>query len=78
MPINRNELTKELILKAMRCKSPDELRSLARSEGFEITKDEAEAYYAELSDVELDNDSLKAVAGGIDTCYAVDGCAWYL
>jgi hypothetical protein len=38
---------------------------LAKSEGFEITKDEAEAYFAELADVELDEKALKNVAGGV-------------
>ena len=54
MPINKNELTKEMIEKAMQCKSADELMELAKAEGYDITKDEAEAYFVELSDVELD------------------------
>ena len=33
-----------------------------------LTKEEAEAYLIELSDVELDSDALKNVAGG-GTCY---------
>ena len=36
MPINKNELTKELIEKAMQCKTADELMVLAKSEGFAI------------------------------------------
>ena len=39
MPINKNELTKEMIAKAMQCKTVDELMALAKAEGFEITKD---------------------------------------
>ena len=36
----------------------------------EITKDEAEAYFVELSDVELDSEKLKNVSGGgVDICY---------
>ena len=54
VPINKNELTKEMIARAMQCKSVDELMALAKAVGFEITKDEAEAYFAELADVELD------------------------
>ena len=70
MPINKNELTKEMIARAMQCKSVEELMALARSEGFEITKDEAEAYFAELADVELDEKALRNVAGGgVDICY---------
>ncbi len=67
MPINKNELTKEQFEKAMQCKSADELMALAKAEGFAITKDEAEAYMAELADVELDEKQLTKVAGG--GCY---------
>ena len=65
MPINKKELTKEQIEKARQCKSVDELMALAKSEGFDITKEEAEAYMAELADVELNEETLKKVAGGI-------------
>ena len=64
MPINKNELTKEMIAKAMQCETADDLVALAKSEGIEITKVEAEAYLAEMDDVELDSDTLKQVAGG--------------
>ena len=69
MPINKNELTKEQIQKAMACESVEELMELAKSEGIELTKEEAEAYLAEMEDVELDSDALKQVAGGL--CYSV-------
>lgn len=42
MPINKNELTKEMIEKAMQCETADELIALAKSEGVELTKEEAE------------------------------------
>ena len=67
MPINKNELTKEMIAKAMKCKTADELMALAKAEGFAITKEEAEAYMAELADVELDSEKLAKIAGG--KCY---------
>ena len=38
MPINKNEISQEMIEKAMKCKTADELMALAKSEGFEITK----------------------------------------
>ena len=50
MPINKNEITKEMIAKAMQCKSADELIALAKTGGYEMTKEEAEAYMTELSD----------------------------
>ena len=64
MPISKNELTKEMIAKAMQCQTSEELRAYAKSEGYDITQEEAEAYLAEFSDVELDETSLKHVAGG--------------
>ncbi len=64
MPINRNELTKEMLQKAMECQTADELMKAAKAEGFDITKDEAEAYMAEMSDYELDEEALQAAAGG--------------
>jgi predicted DNA-binding protein len=67
--INMNELTKEQIQKAMACESVEELIELAKAVGVELTKEEAEAYMAEMEDVELDSDALKQVAGGL--CYSV-------
>ena len=67
MAINRKEITKEQIMKAVQCKTADELVALAKIEGIEITKEEAEAYMAELADFELDGEQLKKVAGG--DCY---------
>ena len=69
MPINKNEITKEMIEKAMQCKTADELMELAKAEGYDITKDEAEAYLAELGDQELDSEQLRKVAGGGDGPY---------
>ena len=57
--INTNELSKELIAKA-----PEELIALAKEEGVEITQEEAEAYFAELEDFELDSIDLQQVAAG--------------
>ena len=64
MSINKNEITKEMVAKAMQCKNADELIALAKTGGFE----EAEAFMAELVDVELDANTLKNVAGG-GFCY---------
>ena len=72
MPINKNEITKEMVEKAMQCKTAEGLMALAKSEGISLTQEEAAAYLAELADVELDGAALKKIAGG--DCYAVDGC----
>lgn len=64
MPVNKNELTKEQIMKAMQYKTADELMAYAKSEGIDITKEEAEAYLAELSEFELKDGEVKRVAGG--------------
>ena len=71
---------KELLEQAKEVKSAEELMSLAKENGMELTKEEAEAYFAqlnksgELSDEELDN-----VAGG--GCHNKDGrlvvTVWY-
>ena len=62
--LNKNELTREQIEKAMACKNADELMSLAKAEGYELTKVEAESFLAELSDVELGDEVLEKAAGG--------------
>ena len=67
--IKRDELTKEMIEKAMACKTADELMAAAKAEGFDLTKEEAEAYMAEMADAELDDEQLKNVAGGVARRY---------
>ena len=67
MSIDKIELTKEQVAKAMACKTAEELMAMAKAEGIELTQEEAEAYMAEMADVELDSDALKNVAGGV--CY---------
>ena len=62
--VNTNELTREQVEKAMSCKTAEELMALAKADGFEMTKEEAETYMAELEDFELDEKTLKQVAGG--------------
>ena len=66
MPINKNEITKEMLAKAMQYETADELIALAKSKGIELTKEEAEAYMAELEDLELDEENIKKIAGGKD------------
>ncbi len=64
MPINKNEITKEMLEKAMQCKTVEDLIACAKSEGVELTKEEAEAYFDELSEYELKDGDLKHIAGG--------------
>ena len=37
MPINKNDITKEMIAKAMQCETAEELIALAKAEGIELT-----------------------------------------
>ena len=69
MPIDKSKITLDMIKKAMECETPEELIALAKTEGFEITKDEAESYIAKLDDFQLNNKDLNKVAGG--SCYEV-------
>ena len=74
MGIDKSKITPEMIQKAAACKNADELMALAKELGYEITKDEAEAYLEELSGDELNPDALESVAGGTRYCYMIDGC----
>ena len=80
MPVNENEITKEMIAKAMQCETVEELMALAEAENIALTKEEAEAFLAEIDDFELEGDALKQVAGGAmyerceGHCYTLDGC----
>ena len=80
MPVKPNEITKEMLAKAMQCETADDLVALAKTENIELTKAEAEAFLAEMDDFELDDNALKQVAGGAlyerceGHCYTLDGC----
>ena len=67
MKIDKKEITKEMVGQAMQCKTAEELMALAKANGFDLSREEAEAYMAELADVELDEEQLKKAAGG--GCY---------
>ena len=64
IPIDMTKITKEMVAKALECETADELVALAKAEGFTLTKEEAEAYLAELENCELDDAALDNVAGG--------------
>ena len=68
MPIDMTKITKEMLEKALECETAEELVALAKTYGFTLTKEEAEAYMAEMDNMELDVDALDNVAGGM--CYS--------
>ena len=80
MSIDKSKITKEIIEKAMKCGTAEELMALAKAEGFELTRDEAEAYMAEMADAELDSETLKKVAGGVcwDNCPKEGECGHHV
>ena len=74
-------LTEEQIRKAMACKTADELLALAKSWGFEMTREQAEAYIASMQTRELTEKELKQVAGGqecpYECCDERRDCKWW-
>ena len=59
------EFSKEQLEKAAACKNVEEFQELAKSEGIELSDDEAEAYFAEFNNEHLSDDELDEVAGGV-------------
>ena len=51
-------------MKAMACKTAEELMALAKAEGFDVTKEQAQAFLDEFADRELDEEAMKKIAGG--------------
>ncbi len=68
MPIDMTKITREMLEKALKCETADELVALAKANGITLTKEEAEAYLSEMDNMELDEDALDNVAGGM--CYS--------
>ena len=64
MPIDKTKITNDMLEKAAKCKTADELIALVKRAGIDITKAEAEAYLDELQNVELKDGELKHIAGG--------------
>lgn len=60
------ELNKELLVKAKEAKTPEELLTLAKENGMEMTAEEAQKIFAQLHSQsgELSDDELDNVAGG--------------
>ena len=64
MPIDKTKITREMLEKAEQCKTADDLVALAKANGITLTKEEADAYLAEMDNMELDEEALDNVAGG--------------
>ena len=79
---NNNKIPQELLEKAMKCETPEELLRLAKENGVALTKDEAEAYLAEGGSVDLSEEEMsKAAGGGLFPCPSVcngKSCSGYL
>ena len=58
------KITKEMLSAAMQCKTADELVELAKSKGYDITQDQAEAYLEQFSSYELSDKELNNISGG--------------
>ena len=64
MEINGKEISQELLDKAVKCETAEELLALAKENGIELTAEQAEAYLAERKDSEISDAEMGAVAGG--------------
>ena len=64
MEIDKTKITKEQLTKAQNCKTAEELMAMAKAAGYDMTKEEAEAYLAEFANWELDRKDLDKIAGG--------------
>ena len=64
MTFKSKEITKELLEKAEKCQTADELMALAKENDIELTTDEAQAFLDENTDILLDAEQINAAAGG--------------
>ena len=58
-------ITKEMLDAVILCTTPDELVDLAKSKGYDITQEQAEAYLEQFSSYELSDKELDNVSGGL-------------
>ena len=72
MPIDKSKITDEMLAKAAMCQTADDLIALAKDNGIDITREEAESYLDELENVELDKETLDKVAGGDGTTRTIN------
>ncbi len=74
MKIDNNEIPREVLAKAVACKTPEDLVKLAKEYGVELTTEEAQAYLDELDDIEITSEQLRDVAGGRGGHYCSGKC----
>ena len=58
------ELTPEQVRIAMECDTPEELMAVCKEINIDLTKEEAENALANLAEVDLTPEKMKAIAGG--------------
>ena len=58
------KISKEMLATAMQCKTADELVELAKSKGYDITQEQAEAYIEQFSSYELTDKELDEISSG--------------
>ena len=61
-----------LIEKAKTAKSAEELLEIAKANGVDMTAEEANEYYKQITSCELDDDLLDGVAGGYESQAPID------
>ena len=64
MKFKGHELTREELMRAMECETPEELMELVKKIDIEITREEAEAYLETMEELELSPKETEDVAGG--------------
>ena len=71
---DNNKIPQELIEKAMKCETAEELMKLAKENGVALTKEEAEAYLAEGAVAEISEAEMEKAAGGGIGCFGHGRC----
>lgn len=74
MAFSYDDLTPEQIQKGMTCKSLDEFQTFIKGEGFDLDEAEAQAIFEDMYELELSNEELDAVAGGLPWDMPADDC----
>lgn len=73
MAFDIHNLTPEQIQKGMTCKSLDDFKAFVKSEGFDLDDAEAQAIFEEMYAMELTDEELMGVAGGMEWCNCDSG-----